>query len=335
MYVRISGRVRLNSHSLNTQGGGGTNYIEITKARVSLRSGEGWKIVEVPAISGNMLKHWHFVAFVDSFRRTNYANNLTSRAIRYNATRFAREEETHSKVDGTPVELEDEGKIIKEFADADVHGFLAPKKGSRRVSLVKTSFLLPTEDFIESVDERLVHAVKHNRVDVDETGKISSGKETAMMLFNREYATGVYGFSLVLDLGIVGIPQSKPWNSEENRPNLVLGEDERKARISSALKALINLLSGSMGANLSRSFPVIKLEEFIAVSGERPMPALVHGFYKDYIEESAKLLRGVADFFPFRAYHSPGIEFPIEGGEEVSSIGELVSKLLESTGGTN
>ncbi len=335
MYLRISGRVRLNSHSLNTQGGGGTNYIEITKARVSLRSGEGWRIVEVPAISGNMLKHWHFVAFVDSFRRTNYANNLTSRAIRYNATRFAKGEDKHNKVDGTPVKLDDEGKIIEEFADADVHGFLAPQTGVRRVSLVKTSFLLPTEDFIESVDERLVHAVKHNRVDVDEAGKISAGEETAMMLFNREYATGVYGFSLVLDLGMVGIPQSKPWNSEGNRPNLVLSDDEREARVSSALEALINLLSGSMGANLSRSYPVIKLEEFIAVSGERPMPALVHGFYKDYIEESARLLRGVADFFSFRAYHSPGIEFPIEGSEEVGSIGELVSKLLESTGGKN
>jgi len=77
MYVRISGRVRLNAHSLNAQGGGGSNYIEVTKTKVTVKTDNGWAVVEVPAITGNMVKHWHFVGFVDYFRKTPFKDNLT------------------------------------------------------------------------------------------------------------------------------------------------------------------------------------------------------------------------------------------------------------------
>ncbi|CAB3287755.1 CRISPR-associated protein Cas7/Cst2/DevR [Methanocaldococcus lauensis] len=319
MFLRLSGRMRLNSQSLNAQGGGGTNYVEITKAKVSIKDDDKWKILEVPAISGNMVKHWHFVNFVDFFRETEYGNNLTEKALRYNGARFGQETKA-KKANGSEIELKDESEIIKNFADADVHGFLAPKTGVRRVSLVKTSFLLPTEDFIKEVDERLVYAVKHNRVDVDEKGAIKSGEEqTAQMLFNREYATGLYGFEIILDLGFVGIPQSSPLN-------LVIEEDERKARIKSALKALIPMLSGYIGANLARAFPVFKLEEFIAVVGEKPIPALVHGFYEDYVEVSKNVVENAKKIgFDIEAFG-----YNVGFGEDISSVEELISIIIEN-----
>ncbi len=268
MFLRLAGRVRLNAHSLNAQGGSGTNYVELTKAKVSIKTDNGWRVIEVPAISGNMVKHWHFVSFVDFFKETDYGHNLTERALRYNGVRFGQGETKHKKADGTEVELKNETEIIQNFADADVHGFLAPKSGVRRVTLIKASFLLPTEDFIKDVDERLIYAVKHNRIDIDENGAIKSrDDQTAQMLFNREYATGLYGLELILDLGFVGIPQSCPWKFENNSKrsnNVVIQEAEREVRIESALKALIPMLSGYIGANLARSFPVFKLEEFIA-----------------------------------------------------------------------
>jgi len=318
MFLRISGRVRLNSHSLNAQGGGGTNYVEITKAKVSIKDNDRWKILEVPAISGNMVKHWHFVSFVDFFRETDYRDNLTERALRYNGARFGQETKA-KKADGSEIELKNESKIIKNFADADVHGFLAPKTGVRRVSLVKTSFLLPTEDFIKEVDERLVYAVKHNRVDINKNGAIESGEEqTAQMLFNREYATGLYGFEIILDLGFVGVPQSSPLNP-------VIEDDERKARMESALKALIPMLSGYIGANLARSFPVFKLEEMIAVASEKPIPALVHGFYEDYVEVSKNVVENAKKLgFDIEAFG-----YNVDFGESVSSVEELISKLIE------
>ncbi|RLF81131.1 type I-A CRISPR-associated protein Cas7/Csa2 [Thermococci archaeon] len=318
MFVRIAGRVRVNAHSLNAQGGGGTNYVEITKAKVSINTDKGWRVLEVPAVSGNMLKHWHFVSFVDFFRETDFGKNLTERALRYNGVRFGQGETSAKKADGSNVNLDSEEVIIKNFADADVHGFLAPKKGIRRVSPVKTSFLIPAEDFIKEADERLIYAVKHNRVDVDETGAIKSGGDTAQMLFNREYATGLYGFEIVLDLGFVGVPQA-------NSTKLVITGDEKKARVEAALKALIPMLSGYIGANLTRSFPVFKLEEFIAVASDKPIPALVHGFYEDYVEISKNIVSNAEKLgFEMRTFG-----YNVDFGEEVSSVEEFIAKLLE------
>ncbi len=329
MFLRLSGRVRLNAHSLNAQGGSGTNYVELTKAKVSIKTDNGWRVIEVPAISGNMVKHWHFVSFVDFFKETDYGHNLTERALRYNGVRFGQEKNNKvKKADGTEVELKNEAKIIQNFADADVHGFLVPKNGVRRVSLVKTSFMLPTEDFIKDVDERLIYAVKHNRIDIDENGAIKSrDDQTAQMLFNREYATGLCGFELILDLGFVGIPQSCPWKFENNSksPNIVTQEAERDARIESALRALIPMLSGYIGANLARSFPVFKLEEFIAVVSDKPIPALVHGFYEDYVEVSKSIIENTKRLgFDINAYG-----YNVNFGTSVSSVEELVSELLK------
>jgi len=324
MYVRISGRLRLNGHSLNAQGGGGSNYVEVTKAKVTVKTGNGWAVVEVPAITGNMVKHWHFVGFVDHFRETQFRDNLTERALRYNGTRFGQGETKAKKADGTEVELRNERNIIANFADADVHGFLAPKTGVRRVSLVKTSFIVPTEDFIKAVEgERLISAIKHNRVDVSENGAIESREGTAQMIFNREYATGLYGFSVVLDLGLVGVPQSS------TSAGSVITDNERRERIRSALLALVPMLSGYIGANLARSFPLMKVEEFIAVAGEKPIPPLIHGFYEDYVEASKAIVENARELgFDIRAF-AYNTDF-VEDAEEVSSVGELVNNLVET-----
>lgn len=316
-FLRIAGRIRLNGHSLNAQGGGGTNYVEITKSKVSIRDNKKWRVLEVPAVSGNMVKHWHFVGFVDSFRETKFKDNLTKRALRYNGVRFGQEEDVKKANGEEDISLEKEETVIKNFADADIHGFLAPDQGVRRNSLVKTSFLLPTEDFIKEVDERLIHAVKHNRLDVDENGAIK--KESEQMIFNREYATGLYGFEVVLDLGFVGVPQS-----DISRQN-VIGDNEKQARIKSALKALPPMLSGYIGANLARAFPTFKIQEFIAVKGDEPIPALTHGFYEDYVATSKKTIENAKKLdFEVDSYG-----YKVDFGENVSSVEDFVAKALE------
>lgn len=320
MFVRISGRARINIHSLNAQGGGGTNYIEVTKAKVVVKNNREWSLAEVPVVTGNMLKHCHFVSFVDYFKETEFKNNLTERALRYNAVRFAAKEKTAKKAGGGEIELNDEVNIIKNFADADIHGFLVPETRVRRISLVKTSFLIPTEDFIKNViGEKFISAVKHNRVDINEKGSIGEREETAQMIFTREYASALYGFFIVLDLGFVGIPQS-------NTSECVIEEEEKKARIECALKALIPMLSGYIGANLARSFPAIKVEELIAIKSNKPIPALVHGFYEDYVKASDNIVRNAKDLgFEIECY-SMGVDFKDSNG--VSSVEDLVKAIL-------
>lgn len=320
MFVRISGRMRINVHSLNAQGGGGTNYVEMTKAKVVVKNSSGWSLVEVPVITGNMLKHCHFAGFVDYFKETKFKGNLTERAVRYNAVRFATKEKKAKKANGGEVGLDDEAEIIKNFADADVHGFLAPDTGVRRVSLVKTSFLIPTEDFIRDVmGEKLISALKHNRVDVNEKGAIGRAEETAQMLFTREYASALYGFSMVLDLGFVGVPQC-------NTSKCVIDEEERKTRMECALKALIPMLSGYIGANLARSFPAMKVEELVAITSDKPIPALVHGFYADYVELSRNIVNNAKSLgFKVECY-SMGVDF--KDSTNVSSVEDLVKAIF-------
>ncbi|HWP46851.1 MAG TPA: type I-A CRISPR-associated protein Cas7/Csa2 [Candidatus Limnocylindrales bacterium] len=282
MFLRITGRIFLNVQSMNAQGGGGTNYIEITKVPIILKSNGNYKPCEVPAISGNMIKHYHFVGFTERFKQTPYAQNLTWDASRaYVALRFDRGK-TAKKANGQEISLQSEGEILSHFADADLHGFLAPDTQCRRESILKFSFFVPVEEFVEEVE---VKAVVHNRVDVDEEGKIPPREEGAMMFFKREYTSAPYGFLMSFDLPYSGLTLASM-----NSPN-VLGVLERQSRVKSAILGLMDLLSGRAGASLSRAFPAAKVEELIVASSEEPLPALVHGFYKDYAEQSAKILK--------------------------------------------
>jgi len=283
-YVRISGRIIVNAASLNTQGGAGTNYIELTKIPVVIKHGN-YVLKEVPAISGNMIKRYHFVGFVDAFRNTKFKDNLTKEALRYVAYRFQEKMTKVESAGGNSVSLDDESTIIKNLADADLHGFLAPQTQVRRESLCKFSFFIPVEEAV--ADENYgIEAVTHNRVIIEETGAIAGRIEeaAAMMLFKRQYASAPFGFSIVLDLGLVGVPLANILKGSQ------ISDEERVERSKAAILALSNLFTGKTGASTSRAFPAEKVEEIIAASCDAPTPALVHGFYRDYAEQSAKNL---------------------------------------------
>ncbi len=286
-YVRLSGRILLNAASLNTQGAGGTNYIELTKIPIVVKEADRYALREVPAISGNMVKRYHFVGFVDFLKREGYGEGLTEDGARYVAYRFAERTRSAKSAAGVEVALEDESKIIRAFADADLHGFLAPQTQVRRESLCKFSFLLPVEEAVLEGGYG-VEAVTHNRVVISREGKIVGREEEAragaMMIFKRQYASAPFGFSVVLDLTMIGVPQADPTKGPQ------IEEKERKARSKAAILGLLNLLTGQTGAGTSRAFPAEEVEELIAVASPHPIPPLVHGFYKDYAEQSAKNL---------------------------------------------
>jgi len=278
MFVRFAGRLLINVASLNAQGASGTNYIEITKVPIVLERNCGIIVEEVPAISGNMLKHYHFVHLVDLLKTSNCnKDKLSEYDSRYVAYRF--KENKEESINGNKIDLTDEKTVIQNFAIADIHGYLIPKPPSRRESIVKFSFAIPCEDAINKAVE--ISAVTQNRVVIDSDGKIE-GDEQAMMVFKRQYASALYGFASTFDAYYVGRPQSNP-------KQLVVQGDERKERAKLAVLAYINLLGGVSGANTSRGLPAIEVRELIAVTSNRPIPMAKHGFYRDYIEETIKI----------------------------------------------
>lgn len=294
MFIRFAGRLLINVASLNAQGGAGTNYIEITKVPVVLRDGNGKLIVEeVPAISGNMMEHFHFVNLVDLLRESQYnSQKLSVDDLRYVAYRFREKKNEEKNIGNESADLKNETDILAKFATADVHGYLAPATQNRRESLVKFSFVIPCEETIkEALD---VAAVTQNRVVVDEKGNIEGGdteEGKAMMVFKRQYASALYGFASTFDVYYVGRPLSNPNNVA------ITNAEERKERAKLAVLAYINLLGGRFGANTSRGLPALDVDELIAVVSEKPVPIAKHGFYSDYIDETIRITKDYAEAF--------------------------------------
>jgi len=291
MFVRFAGRLLINVASLNAQGGAGTNYVEITKVPVVLRDGNGKLLVEeVPAISGNMMKHFHFVNFVELVKDSKYnKNRLSQYDLRFVAYRFKESEE--KIVSDNVIELNNESTIIENFAIADVHGYLIPTRPPyRRESLIKFSFVIPCEETIKDAFD--ISAVTQNRVVIDETGKIEGTREEqAMMVFKRQYASALYGFASTFDAYYVGMPLSNP------NKVAISNAKERKERAKLAVLAYIILLGGRFGAGTSRGLPALEVDELITVVSEKPIPMAKHGFYSDYVEETIKVFKDYAEAF--------------------------------------
>lgn len=289
MFLRVAGRITINAASLNTQGGAGTNYIEMTKVPVVVRtSTNNQRIVEVPAISGNMVRHCHFAGFLEEFRRSQFGTNLTLQAWQGDvALRFGARESQAMKANNTEVPLTGvgaEGTIIQNFADADLYGFLVSARDTsvRRTSILGFSFLLPVEDLVEEVE---VKSVIHNRVAVDPSGQVDPN---AMMPFKREYASAPYGFASFLDLTYVGRPLA---NRAQASP---LSQGERRERARATVLGFVQLLSGKAGAGISRGLPVSRVDSLLIAASERPIPLVVNGYYRDYLQETQSLLSSYA-----------------------------------------
>jgi CRISPR-associated protein Cst2 len=267
VFIRVSGRAIVNVHSANSEGSVG-NYIGLSKMFIVRRTPKGYEVSEDAVISGNMLKHWHAVRTVELLKEQGY-DALCDTCKRFIMFR-------------SNISLENEFEYVKACAIEDLHGFLYPQASIRRESLVKFSFMLPVEEIRSEYS-----AVTHNRVVLTEEGKIPAA-EQAMMVFKREYASGIYGFLALMDLKYVGRSLADPEN-----PNKVLDLNSRKIRSKAAVLALADMLSGKFGAAASRALPIVRVVELICAVSGQPIPNLVHGFYSDYAEESAKILKTV------------------------------------------
>lgn len=273
VYLRVTGRAIVNVHSANAEGAVG-NYTGLSKMFIVRRTQNGYEVSEDAVISGNMVKHWHAVRMVELLKEMGYKSlcESCSRFVMYRST----------------MDLDSEYEFIEKCAIEDVHGFLQAERTIRRESVVKFSFLVPVEDLRSEYQ-----AITHNRVFVDERGAIPR-EQQAMMVMKREYASGVYGFLAALDLAYVGRPLANP--------SQALSLNERKIRAKAAVQALADLLTGRFGAASSRALPIFKVVELIAAVSDKPLPNLIHGFYRDYAEESARILASLKDARRMRVY---------------------------------
>lgn len=271
MFVRLAGRVEVNAASLNAQGTSG-NLIELTKIRMVESESGVHRLVEVPAVTGNSIKHWHFVHFVTAYTELGGKQlcGYCRRGIGFRSP-------------DTPPSEEEENEewFVNRCAGEDVHGFLQPDIQVRRESLVKASYLLPLKGMEVGFD-----TVTHNRVVTSEEGVI---EREGMMVIKRQYSSSIFGFCLSLDLWYVG----KLLYSPEHKQ--VIDDEEVKRRGKAALIALLPLLAGDVGASRSRALPAWEVKELVAAWSDRPIPQLTHGCYPDYVAASLDTLKAYAE----------------------------------------
>jgi len=323
VYVRVTGRALINVHTANAEGAVG-NYIALSKMFVARRSGSGYEVSEEPVISGNMVKHWHAIATVETLKSWGYGA-LCDECKRHVMFR---------SVLGRMAGCKDEFEYLQKCAIEDMHGFLDVATNIRRESIVKFSFMIPIEELRAEYG-----SVTHNRVVTTPEGNVPSreearqryGVEEAMTVMKREHASGVYGFLCSMDLAFVGVSLANP--------DKKLPLSDRKIRAKAAIAAMADLLSGRFGAAQSRASPIIKVTELICVASRRPIPNAVHGFYRDYAEETASIVKvaldqGLAKLDevrvavlgekPITAFKERGIKV-----EEVKAAPEAIAKIME------
>lgn len=274
MFIKLTAKMLINVHDLNNEASVG-NFTDIRKVKLINEDGE---VIEAPAVSGNMLKHWHFIYMKKALEEKGYSK-LCSYCLNEEAFRIPQND---PRVSGLrdPVEIEE--KIISTCAIEDLHGYLYPgKAASRRESLIKFSWLIPV---LGSQSE--IFTVTHSRVArgvmAEEASQEKAQQVQQQMLFYKQYSSGFYGFSSCLDLAYIGIPFT-------TRKPVISGND-RNIRLRSAIEAFIPLLTGEFGASQCRALPIIKIQEILTVySRSACTPNPTSAIYSNYLNESISI----------------------------------------------
>jgi len=310
-FVTFAVKTQLNVHDLNNEAVAGN----VTDIRIMEFLDENGKRIEAPAVSGRMLKHWHYEGIRHLVLNGSYSSIPLCAAckvgepvrpgdVRNNILRQIAKPETDAIM--TCVECDIHGYLIAQGAEGEGRGI-----SNRRVSRAMFSWLMPALGL--DVPQR---QIIHTRVSQQES--VAEGEGAAQMIFNKSYASGIYAFVSALDVDRIGLVES---NLGSDDPYAV-DEDKRKDRIKVAIEAYRFMLSGQIGASLSHAIPHVNpVEILVAYSETGPLPFPVSPMYSDYLSKTIGLMPENTTLLYW------GIESP-EGINKKNTIDEIFTELL-------
>jgi len=281
-FLSLAVKLQLNVHDLNNETGAGN----VTDIRLMEFLDEEGNRVEAPAVSGRMLKHWHY----EGMRKLGLEQGLPfCDSCKIGEPVRPAKLTSDNKLSHQEAINEGTEQVIKKCITCDIHGFLAAigTTSERRSSRAMFSWLMPVLNTVQPEDEKGTTSkqVIHSRV---KSGKDFKESElTSQMPFNKSYASGLYAFVSALDTDRIGLVE----------PNLgtnsayTISDNERKDRIKVAIEAYRLMLSGQLGASLSHALPhTLPVELLVAYSESGPLPFPVSPMYSDYISKTAGLM---------------------------------------------
>ena len=303
-FVTFAVKTQLNVHDLNNEAVAGN----VTDIRIMEFLDEDGNRIEAPAVSGRMLKHWHY----EGMRKLVLQKNLPlcdackiGEPVRP-ATLTSDNKLSHQKAidEGTQ-------EVIKKCSICDLHGFLAAigTTSERRSSRAMFSWLMPA---ISIPPRQVIHS------------RVKSGKDfkeealTSQMPFNKSYASGIYSFVSALDVDRIGLVEL---NLGTPTP-YAISDNERKERIKVAIEAYRLMISGQIGASLSHALPHQNpIEVLVAYSETGPLPFPVSPMYSDYLEKTIGLMPEGTQFLYWGSSSLAGVT-------KANTIDEIFKKLL-------
>lgn len=275
-FVTFAVKTQLNVHDLNNEAVAGN----VTDIRIMEFLNENGERQEAPAVSGRMLKHWHYEGMKHLIVNGSYS------AVPLCAGCKAGEPIRPGKIANGNLSQDSgisEENAIKNCIVCDSHGYLIAKPeatageggiSARRSSRAMFSWLMPVLE-IDTASKQVIH------------NRVSSDPKT-MMPFNKSYASGIYAFVSALDVDRIGLVEL---NLGGTNPYAVDDSNGRKDRIKVAIEAYRFMLSGQIGASLSHAVPHGNpIEILVAYSEGGPLPFPVSPMYSDYISKTAGLM---------------------------------------------
>lgn len=280
-YVTCAVRTQLNVHDLNNEAVAG-NVSDIRMIEFLDEAGE---TIIAAAVSGRMLKHWHY----EAMRQLIKYNSSSS--VQLCAGCEVGEPIRPGKLQNEKLVqvAKSEKEAVSDCIVCDIHGYLiaqgAKKEGelgvsSRRTSRAMLSWLMPVLGY-DTTSKQVIHSR------VSQRAEMAAGEGAAQMIFSKSYASGIYAFVSALDVERIGLIDQ---DLGSNNPYAV-NNDSRKERIKIAIEAYRYLISGQMGASLSHAVPHGNpIEILVSYSEDGPLPFPVSPMYSDYIAKTRGLM---------------------------------------------
>jgi CRISPR-associated protein Cst2 len=274
-YVTFAVRMQLNVHDLNNEAVAG-NVQDIRIMEFLDESGEKQ---EAPAVSGRMLKHWHYEAM-----RHLILNGKYSSLSMCDGCKVGEPIRPGGIRNGNLTQLDRrEEDSISTCTICDIHGYLiaqgAKQEGesgasARRSSRIMFSWLMPVLS-TKSFSKQVIHTR------VSQQQSMAEEEAAAQMIFNKSYASGIYAFVSALDIERIGLVEL---NLGTDNP-YAIEDSDRRQRAKVAAEAYRCLISGQMGASLSHAIPHTEpIEVLVAYSETLPLPFPISPMYNDYIK---------------------------------------------------
>jgi CRISPR-associated protein Cst2 len=313
-FLTLAVKMQLNVHDLNNEAVAGN----VTDIRIIEFLDENGKRIEAPAVSGRMLKHWHYEGLRHLIINGAYSSIPLCEACKVGEPiRPGVIRENNLRQIAKPEE-----KAISECAVCDIHGYLIAQgaegegrgTSNRRVSRAMFSWLMPVLGY-DTAQKQVIHT----RVSQQEC--VAEGEGAAQMIFNKSYASGIYAFVSALDVDRVGLVELNLGTT-----NLyAINDNDRKDRIKVAIEAYRLMLTGKVGASLSHALPHSNpIEILVAYSETGPLPFSVSPMYSDWLTKTIGLMpKNGTKFLYF------GPESPDEKVEKKDKIDDIFDELLK------